>query len=504
MLVLNNEYYDAWQRITDPLVRDWVRRWQDGLHRGTHPEWAFSPISITCLARLWEVFSPSLSPRARSQRKAICVLATRRLGYLDAIRFRCPDGDDETRWEHYWNDVRAEGGEFRQSVFESIRSLLSAPDCEHSLGELPMTMDVLAAELMQWGYTDFELFVRAGGVLDPKQNHPQLPMVRLLGLLDHLERRPVYDFLVWTDIASSEGSISKTTARRLASRELGAVEEWTGSTGFVRLANGLSIVTRCESTHSLTAFLNHRLDAAQRLRARCGQLALTGLRLAESSSVIRPSSRERKVWVHSPPRISVPEVDQPDPGVEPYAFRQAVSLVEDEPQEAIRLLGDAFERALGTEWPKVAGRCYRLRLRGALSRQLAAAVRETQTRERNGLYDQTWWTDVTPVGRLDFGAISKQIMGSVPHSDRLLASRLAAVVDESTRYSTPGTVNGWLYLAKGIRNRVVHVGSWPAELFSTAQFLARVMICAYVSAFPSASMSGAPSTDAASNEAAQE
>jgi hypothetical protein len=481
MLILNDKYYLSWIGIKDPLVQYWVRRWQDALHTRTHPEWAFCPLTVTCLARLWDVFS---APQAKSQRRAIRVLAARRSGYMDAIRFPCPDNDNDACWQKYWDDVHSHSDEFRNSLFGSVRSLL----CHGGDGaceELSRVTEVLAAELMQWEYTDYELFVRAGGVIDPAGKHLQTPLERVLGLLDHLQRRPMYEFVVWTEIISQAGNLSKSMSRRLAGPELETPESWRSGTGLSRLPNCVAAITKREATHSLTAFIAHRMEAAQLLRVRCGQQGLKGFRLATESSVLRPSREDRKIWVHSQPTFA-DVLEQPDPAIEPNTFGQAVEAVEDDPEETIRLLSDCFERKFGTDWPQIVGEAYRLRLRGTLSGRLAAAIRETQNREGMPTSSERWWHRVPQDGFIDAASAANRIMDDKEHADVLLSSRLMQVSHAGSVYRTPGWINAWLYLAKGIRNRVVHAGEWPPALFPTAIFISRLMLHAFVSAFPNA------------------
>lgn len=129
MQVLNKEYYVAWREIPENAVRYWVRLWQDGFHSGSHPEWAFNPLTLTGLGLLWQLFSPVPGEPdwGRSQRHAIRVLASRRALFSDGIRFPSPIGDEIHRWNEYWTDVSASSAQFRIELFDRLTLLSVRP-----------------------------------------------------------------------------------------------------------------------------------------------------------------------------------------------------------------------------------------------------------------------------------------------------------------------------------------------------------------------------------------
>lgn len=206
------------------------------------------------------------------------------------------------------------------------------------------------------GYSDYELFVRTGGIFDRRGNQIIPHVDRTRGLLDHLRRRPKYEFIVWTDILRGGQALSGTMSRRVAPREISSPEEWKAGNGIVRVDGMPLAIFRGESTHSITAFLNHRVRASQSLRERSTSLGITGLRLAEASLVRQLQLPGRKPWQHTPPRTTVfQNLPRPNPAIEPEAFAKAIDAVTDDPEESIHVLCDAFERQLGKHWPKAGG-----------------------------------------------------------------------------------------------------------------------------------------------------
>lgn len=487
MQVLNREYYAAWRDIHHDGIRYWIRLWQDGFHSGSHPEWSFNPLTLTGLGLLWRLFvsQPGEPDWGRPQRHAIRILAARRAGFPDGKRFPCPTVEGDGPWNEYWSAVLAARTAFRDELFEQLLKVVVALTDPPNFSGISETTATLAAELLLEGYSDYELFVRAGGVFDPKGKQTLPHIERAKGLIAHLQRKPTSEFVVWTDVLRNGQMLSGTTSRRLARLELQGPEDWKGGDGFARIGDGAKAITRTLATHSITAFLDHRVSAWQRLRERATKYGLTGLALAEESSVRQLSLPDRQPWKHTLPRTTpFHYLPRPDSTIESEAFAAAIEAVNDDPEEVVRLLADAFERQLGTDWPRSAGRAYIGGLRAALARRLTTVVQETHDRWDGHSDAPTWLGRFSQDERLDFAKVAAAIRESGQHADWLLAQRFDSVGRNSTQYFTPAWITGWLYLAKGIRNREVHAGSWPPTLRCVAAFLARVLLCVFVGSFP--------------------
>lgn len=333
--------------------------------------------------------------------------------------------------------------------------------------------------------------MRTGGIFDPRRKQTVPHVDRTRGLLGHLKRRPTYEFIVWTDIVRGGQPLSRIMSRRIAPLELSSPDEWTGRDGFVRVSGRPLAIFRGESTHSITAFLNHRVRASQSLRERSTRFGITGLRLVEDSLVRQLPLTDRKPWQHTPQRTTVFQyLPRPDPAIEPQAFAEAIDAVSDDPEETICVLCDAFERQLGKHWPKPAGRRYINDLRSALAQRLATAAQETYGRWAGDPDAPTWLQGVVFDDRLAFLRIASEIRRSGRHADWLLAERFDLVGGHSAQYFTPAWITGWLYIAKGIRNREVHAGPWPAEVRCIAAFLAKLLLHVFVSCFPRLASTG--------------
>jgi hypothetical protein len=169
----------------------------------------------------------------------------------------------------------------------------------------------------------------------------------------------------------------------------------------------------------------------------------------------------------------------PNPAVEAAAFAAGIEAVDDDPEETVRLLCDAFERQLGKHWLNSAARAYRGRCQTGIIWQVMNAVGETRKR-----LAPTWIGAIAKVGGIEFVQTAICIRQSGSDADWLLAERLELAARHGRQYFTPGWITGWLYLAKGIRNREVHAGSWPLELRCVAAFVARLLLHVFVSTFP--------------------
>jgi hypothetical protein len=488
MLVLNREYYKAWSAIGDPVPRYWIRLWQDGLHTDTPPEWTFCPLSIPCLSRLWKAFSsvPGSPDWGRPQRRAIRILAFNRRTLPDGLHFPCPTNDTNTLWDAYWQNVEEGVPTYRADLFEEARRVLSPSDILANYVEIRNVTDALLAELLLRGYSEYELFVRAGtGILDPKGQRAQSHAERLQGFLDHLQRGSTSEFVVWTEILRHGQPLSQVMSRRIAGRELSSPLEWQSGMGFVRTGGRAFAVMRCAATHSITASLHHRFACTDELRSRSAKLGLPGLKLAEVSQVSLVLAPDRPSWKHSPRRTTAfRNFGRPYPIIESEAFSAALEAIDDDPEEAIHLLCDAFERQLGSAWPVPAGRSYRRSLRRSLARSLLSAIKETRERWKEDNEARPAWLIGLPVDvPLDFSHLARTIRSSEIHADELLAQRLELVACNNTRYLSSNSIVAWLYLARGIRNREVHSGTWPPDLRSVAWFLGRVLINTFVATF---------------------
>jgi hypothetical protein len=167
--VLSPEYYFAWRDISNDAVRYWIRLWQDGFYRGTHPEWAFNPLTLSGLGRLWPLFAAT--PRGRDfggfQRHAIRVLASRRAAFHDGKWFTCPMGSEDSEWNEYWARVSDAAPTFRAELYERLSTLLTSTDSP-DYGSISSVTAVLAGELLLMGYSGRELWNRSAGILDPR------------------------------------------------------------------------------------------------------------------------------------------------------------------------------------------------------------------------------------------------------------------------------------------------------------------------------------------------
>lgn len=447
---------------------------------------------------MWQLFvrAPGQPDWGRSQRRAIRALASRRSGLPDGARFLPPPGEDDNAWGTYWTGVAAEAVQFRGELFDRVKALVCSAEPHPDYQEIDRSTGVLAAEVLGMGYSDFELFVRAGtGILDPKGQRAHPHVERIRGFLEYLGRSSQGEFLVFTEVVRGGEQLSRGMARRLAPLELNSLDDWRTGGGFARIEGKPVAITRCLSSHSITAFLQHRFELSEVLRSKSVKLAIPGLRLAESSQIYQLPRSSRAPWRHSLPRTTAFHyLPRPDPTIESVAFAGAIEAVEGDPEEAVRLLCDGFERQLGADWPVVVGQAYRRRLRGGLARRLLIALQETRERRKADGSLSEWLETVSLDGPVDFASVAQAIRQSGTHADELLAQRLEAVGRDDTKYDTPAWINAWLYIARGIRNREVHAGSWPPELRRVAAFFARVLLYAFVSAFPAPVQTDRPAT----------
>jgi hypothetical protein len=492
MLVLDREYHGAWRAISSDALRYWLRVWADGCFTASHPEWGFSPLTLTGLGRLWPYFvqKPGERDWGQWQRHAIRVLASRRSSFPDGSRFRCPTGQDEHQWNEYWAHVLGATEAFRAGLFERLSALLTSTDAP-DYDSILKTTTVLGGNLLLEGYSNRELWLRADGVFDPKATKTMAPIDRALGLLDHLKRRPTTEYLVWTDIVRNRQPLSNKLSRRIAPLAVQSPEEWSEGEGFVRIDGSTIAISRIDSTHSITAFINHRASSWVRLREQCAKFGVPALGLAEVSWARQLTLMSRPPWQYTFPRKTFDYLPRPNPAVESTAFAAAIEATNDDPEETVRVLCDAFERQLGGRWPEPAGRAYIDCFQSGIRRLLRIAIRETQKRWEGHSAAPKWFDELRTDEPFDFAQISSSIRNSGPDADCLFAERLELAARNATQYVTPGCVTGWLFLAKGIRNHETHHASWPLDLRCISAFVARLLVQVFVTTFPQPRASGA-------------
>lgn len=489
MLVSNREYYAAWRDISSDGLRYWLRVWEDGCFSGTHPEWVFNPLTLSGLARLWPYFvkGPGERDWGKSQRHAIRVLASRRFSFPDGERFVCPKAQREQEWNDFWARVLGATEAFRAELFDRLTALLKSTDSP-DYASISKTTAVLVGNLLLEGYSPRELWLRTAGVFDTTaRRRTMLPVDRALGLLSHLKRRPTKEYLVWTEILQDRTPLSNTLSRRIAPLRLESPAEFKKAVGFASIGGSANVISRLNSTHSLTAFENHRTGAWACIRERSAKIGIPGLGLAEDSQVQQSDLSDRPPWRHAfPSRTAFANLPPPNPSIEPEAFMAGIEAANDDPEETVCILCDAFERALGKDWPELAGIAYIKRLPASLRRQLLSAISEMLDRwEENPAARPKWLETFQPDKPFDFEQVSNSIRQSGSDADLLLAERLELARHENALYYlTPGWVTGWLHLAKGIRNYETHNGSWPIELRCIPAFLARLLVHVFVAAFP--------------------
>jgi hypothetical protein len=439
MLIFNTDYYRAWLGVEDPLIRYWIRLWQDGLHSGTHPEWTFSPLDIPCLGRFWEVFRavPGRPDWGRSQRRAIRTLVRRRLLLADGKRFPPPPSDEDPGWGAFWRDVSRDRQELRTHLITVLRSAVCSgqqptPDYEQIKNETSL----LVAELFQKGHSEYELFQRGAGVLDPAARRSQPHVERVRGLLNFLELDSQRDFVVCTEILQLRQTPSKTTARRLAPATLPTPQNSRAGSALVRIDDKAFAITRCFSSHDVSACLRHRFECSELLRQRSAQFGIVGLELATTSQAYLLETSAERPPKRLTRRLTSPfqYLPRPNPDVQPKAFSEAIEAIDDDPVATIRTLCDAFEREFGKDWPETCGMRYRAALRTELSRRLLIALNEARARRRG--VEPPWLEAVPEVGEIAFLDVAHSIRASGVHNDELLAQRFEAVGRGDTTYSS--------------------------------------------------------------------
>lgn len=104
-------------------------------------------------------------------------------------------------------------------------------------------------------------------------------------------------------------------------------------------------------------------------------------------------------------------------------------------------------------------------------------VGKMQVQQRD---DESHWVHgINLDQRPDFRAIAQKIRSAGAHADELVAQRFEELADDR-RYLRFETVESYLRLAKGIRNMMVHQSGWPADLHGVAQFLAKIVVYAFM------------------------
>src|SRR5260221_6397975 len=461
MLAFDQIHNAAMALIPEPALRFWIRVWQDGLYPGAHPEWTFSPLAYSGLARIWPLFLPDeKNDYGRAQRRAIRTLVRLKQASAEGRRFPAPKTDDDALWTEYWTRVRQDARALRSDLIRKLQTEICDTTAALSYADVTDDTATLVALLLSAGHSDVELFARAAGALDPKGKRSESPRDRVRGLLGYLADDRSVEFLAWTSLLQDGKVPSANLAKKIASLRLESVDAWTAADGFARIGPIPVAVTRCLATHSATAVQRHRLQCSEMLLKTCATLKTVSLHLASETQVRRCDYLGTGMWTYAPPAITPFQyLPPPNPHIETKAFAAALNSIQDNPEETLRLLCDAFEKQLGSMWPLSAGRAYRKSLRRSLARRLLITLQETRDRWGNSKALPSWLMMIPKQGNIDFSEVAKAVRNASDFCDELLAQRLESIANLETRFSTYRDVIACLFLAKGIRNGEVHHGS---------------------------------------------
>src|SRR5882724_3084049 len=161
MFVLNSEFYERWATCEQPVVRFWLRFWEDGLFSGTHPRWTFTPFNLSALADLWKLFEGR-----KVQRDAVKVLARLRAWMPDGENRTYPtDAATDEEWNRFFETVKDTQTEMRKYIFAKLRSLFEIDVIEPAIWDVMKVTSALSSQLLYEGVSDHELFLRTAGVL---------------------------------------------------------------------------------------------------------------------------------------------------------------------------------------------------------------------------------------------------------------------------------------------------------------------------------------------------
>lgn len=483
---LFSKHYESWVQISDPYSKYFVRVWQDGLYTGTHPEWTFCPFSIPTLAKVWRVFeAPSSgSDYAKRQRKAIVSIARRRISKLDTSVFgSTPNSNSENEWRKYFSITESDTLRYRNQLFSILVDLhdrLTPIIAYEDYEDIERFSAEYAVDSMRIGYSPRELYVRAGsGIIDPAGLKATQPYKdRIAGLLEHLKQQSCKDFIVVTELTIPGVPISEGLKRKVAPAELANTHDWQSGSGLVRINNRLMAITRCVSTHSITAFHQHRFECKRILRERLSVLRRANIRLSDSVTVFLVDDPGGKGWKHTHPKTHlVNHFRKLESSLDATAFVDAMESSEDEPQIAIRILCDALDRLAGKNWPEVCAAMYTKHLRRELRRRLVIGIRVAQDRPVEKLSQPTWLQCVSDNEEtIDFTRLATEIRKDKIHCDELFAKRIEAVADRNLSFSTQYDIRDFLEIARGIRNSQIHSVDWPSHLMHVACYLAKVLL----------------------------
>ncbi len=483
---LFSQHYESWVQIPDPCAKYFIRVWQDGLYTGTHPEWSYCPMSIQTLAKMWKSFK-STSPKqdhGKPQRRALMSIARRRISDLEKAEFGAlPQSNSESQWDTYFANLESSAVRYRAALIHALTAAVSTQHQDVPHAQIEKYSAEYAIDSMRIGYTARELYVRAGtGILDPAGLKSALPhSERVAGLLSHLSEPSPKEFIVATDLVSTEGAISRALGKKLAQAKLARVHDCAPGSHLADLDGRFVAVTRCYATHSVSAFQLHRSECKAILHHRLSLIRRKNINLSNSARVFLAHDPVGKGWKHTYQKTSITNhFHKLEHRLEADAFVEAMESSDDEPHVGIRIMCDALDRLAGKSWPDFCSQVYTAQLRRELRRRLVIGIRVAQERPMQRLPSPSWLQYVTEGEQsIDFRLLASEIRRDPIHSDELFAKRIDSVLNSSLSFTTQHDIRDFLKLAKGIRNLEVHSLVWPTHLQYVAAFLSKVMLVTF-------------------------
>jgi hypothetical protein len=478
---LFSKHYESWVRISDQGAKYFIRVWQDGLYSATHPEWTFFPFNQATLSVLFDLFQPGQeNDFNRSQRREIQSLSRQNFTNCEKEIFGLPpESNSFDSWKEYFDECTKLSDNYWDYIRDTLVTEIqeyNGPTCHRKLNGL---ISEFSVEAIRRGFTARELYVRAGtGIIDPNGlKSSQSHMERVLGLINFIHRCDTKEYVTISKITSNK-PISNRLMSQITGLLIDSAHECPQGSHLARMNSELVAVSRAYSTHSVSAYEEHRYSCRSILHARQSSLRRTDLSLKNSSRVYLGEDVNGKGWRHDTPKSRLSDrfrkvrerIDSP-------SFIDALEALNDNPEKSVRLLCDIFEREFGKSWPNVCSEMYVDLVRRELRRQLILAINVAGNRKLETLDSPSWHEKFSNKDEyVDFMELANQIDLDDVHSDILLSERLRIIENRAYVHKTQKYITELIILAKGIRNIVVHSREIPIGIRNSIRYLAKLLL----------------------------
>lgn len=382
MLLLSPVEQQVVNELKISNLKQWLHVWLDGLHKGTHPAWALSPINIPALGKIWNAFQKKEGEPdfGKYQRLAIKKIAlSRHLKNDHSTPLPNLEASNEV-WSDYFNNEILNINDVKQKMISWHKHAILS-NTNLNIGVIRSNAQCLSSIMNLQGFSDRELFLRVNsGVID-LHNIQQKPIdKRFLDFMEYLLQPVVKTFTCWTPVLTNQ-PISRTTLNKLTKTKFTSPRDLkTNKASLVILGedeskNNIYVISNHLSSHSSTAFIQHRRQSAHLLNNLSNKIRLP-LALNDKTNVIDTVKDPNKPWIYD--IESIMEWKRMKFTRESILIPSASKYYHDYPELVIKDFCDKIERSMGLDWINELTAIYVLNLRKQLTFNLRVYIRRAR------------------------------------------------------------------------------------------------------------------------------